>query len=147
MSTPNRRPIREALAAIVQTACEGVTSNATVYAYQVADLKGFSPVVALTSGGTTRDRVTMRGSKATVEIDVHLFVLHTDRKAGWTERDAEDLLDDLEAAIAEAIDATPANPGLWLDVRYGGATNARATETLAGVVYLHEIIPLAIRTM
>ncbi len=138
--TTNRKTLRQALRVLL--AAE-VTSAQAVYAYQKARLAGQSPVVAITSASSERERFTMQGSRLTAAFDVHTFVLHSDGSAAtWTEENAENMLDDLEQQIAAACDRNPVKVNGWARLVYSGATDARDLVKIEGVDYLHEVITI-----
>ena len=138
--TTNRKSLRQALRTLLKAE---VTSAQEVYAYQKARIYGQSPVVAITSAGSERERFTMQGSRLAATFDVHVFVLHSDgATATWTEEDAENTLDDLEQQIAQACDRNPVKVNGWGRLAYAGASDARNLTKIEGVDYLHEIITL-----
>lgn len=139
--TTNRKTLRQALRTLLYAE---VTSAQAVYGYQKARLAGQSPVVAITSAASERERFTMAGSRLAAAFEVHTFVLHSDGAAGgtYTEEDAENLLDDIEQQIAAAVDKNPVKAGKWGRLAYGGATDARDLVKIEGVDYLHEVITI-----
>lgn len=138
--TTNRKALRQALRTLL--AAE-VTSAQAVYGYQKARLAGQTPIVAITSASSERERFTMAGSTLAAVFDVHTFVLHSNGATGattWTEEDAENMLDDLEQQIAQACDRNPVKANGWARLAYKGATDARDLVKIEGVDYLHETI-------
>lgn len=139
MTPPNRSTARKALADLLE---QVVTAAAAVYDHQVDDLAGQSPVIAVTSAGSERTRLTLaddRG-KATFAFAVHVFVLY--RADGWTPAQAEDALDEVEQQVCQAVLANPRTLW-WKGVAYAEPTEARDVVQIGGVVYLHEVIPVA----
>lgn len=132
-----RQDAREALSALLGTA----SSVQRVYAYQAVQLLGESPVVCITSAGTSRQPTTMRDSVPTVALDIHVFVLYADDASGWTPQDAENTLDTCEEEIGLLIDANRRNAA-WQRLAYADRSDARQPVTIDGVVYLHETIPV-----
>lgn len=137
--TTSRKVLRQALAALLTTEVHGAQA---VYAYGKALLKGESPVLAVTSAGSERERLTFQGSRLTATFDVHVFVIHRAPADGWTEENAEDLLDALEQQIASACDKNPTRVNGWGLLRYGGPSDARAPVKIEGVDYLYETIAI-----
>lgn len=141
MSTPDRGATRRALAQALRAA---VPSAAVVYAYQAADFGGQSPALVLTSAASERERASMAGSTAIFAYDVHVFVAFAERaEDGYTDADAEDLLDQVEREIATFVD-TSQRTASWHALAYAQATDAGAPATIGGREYRHEIIPLAV---
>jgi hypothetical protein len=140
--TANRKQAREALA---QYFTEHLSSAEAVYAYQVSDFGGKSPVVYITSSGSSRKRLTGRGFDATFILNVHTFVLYPSENTGntYTERDAEAILDQLEYEIACAVENIQ-NHALIKAISYDESSNADTTAEIGGETYLHEIIPLTV---
>lgn len=134
----SRKAARQALGALLSAAA---TSAQAVYRYQKGDWKGISPIVAITSAGSERQRMTMQGSRAVFSFDVHVFVLY--KATGWTEEQAEDALDDIEQQVCTAVDANP-RTAHWASIAYADATQARDTVIIGGATYLHEVIPLQV---
>src|SRR5262245_52350329 len=97
--TANRKPLRAALRTLLKAE---VSAAQEVYGYGKARFGGQSPVVAITSAGSERARLTMQGSQLTATFEVHTFVIHSDPDSNWTEEHAEDTLDDVEQQIAAA---------------------------------------------
>ncbi len=141
----SRKAVRKALGVMLASIISD--EAVSIVDYQATDIKSVAPAVVLTSAGTQRKRITMRGSSAVFTVDVHIFVLHISRKDGWTESDAEDLLDDIEQQICEAVDNNQSRTGAWSGIRYSDTTNARDSVTLGGTTYLHEVIPLEITAL
>jgi hypothetical protein len=136
----SRKDVRETLAATLEA---NVPSAQAVYSYQVTSFGGQSPVLAVTSSGTQRDPLTMRGSQPTYRYDIHVFVLHSDKASSWTEQDAENLLDQLEAEIGAVVDAYR-RATAWQRLTYAEASDARSTPVIEGQRYLHEVIPVEV---
>lgn len=135
-----RQETRQALAALLAA---NVPTAQAVYSYQTASFDGQSPVVVVTSGGTNRQPVTMRGAQVVYTLDVHTFVLYRDPAAGWTEEHAEAALDALEAEIGAVLDAHRRAPA-WQRIAYSGASSARENLPIEGLQYLHEVISLEV---
>jgi hypothetical protein len=136
----NRKTLRAALAGVLTTE---VTSAQAVYAYQKARLNGQTPVICVTSAGSSRERMTMRGGRLSALLDIHVFVLYSDG-ASWTEAQAEDRLDDIEQQIAAAVEKY-ARSTSWASLAYAERSDARTPVTLEGITYLHEVIPVEIQ--
>lgn len=143
MSSISRRPAREALAALLTTALVGSGKPATaVYDYLVGDFEGQSPVVVVASGPMLRLRDNLGECyRSRFNLRCFVFVAYSDPAGTWTEADAEDAIDAIEAAIADVVLANGRVSGAWDKL-----TNEEVTEldsvTIGGVEYRREIITL-----
>jgi len=127
----NRETARDALAALIQTAMVGAGKPVqAVYNYLPADLAGQSPVVTVTSAGSLRLPLTAIGSRAEFLLQVDVFVLYNDQ-AGWTEADAEDRLDLIEATLATLVDANQVSAP-WSALSYAEASSRTTAVTVLG---------------
>ena len=142
MSVVSREPARKALAQLLETDLVGTSKPVqAVYAYQVGDFQGQSPVVVVTSGPMERLRDTMGDCyRSRFNLMVYVFVLYADPGTAWGEDDAEDALDAIEAAIAETLlnNTRTAN---WDRLSYSEATAVDAV-VIGGVEYRRELITL-----
>lgn len=142
MTQPNRESARDALAALLNTRL--VTTDATVqavYSYRKGDLGGLSPVVCVSSAGSARERLDFTGTRQNiVKLTIHVFVVYA--ATGWTEANAEDRLDAIEAAVADVIDANSGSTANWIAMDYDGESS-RGDITLGGEDYIMEAIPVA----
>jgi len=138
----NRETARDALAALINTAMVGTGKPVqAVYAYLVSDLAGQSPVVCVTSAGTLRVPLTAIGSRAEFLLRVDVFVLYNDQD-GWSEADAEDRLDLIEATLATLVDANQRSTP-WEALSYAEPTNrTQAVTVVGGESYAWEQITL-----
>ncbi len=145
MTQPNRESVRDAFATLLSTRL--VTTDAivqAVYNYRKGDLAGLSPVVCVSSAGSRRERIDFTGTRQNiVRLTVHVFVVYAD--TGWTEAQAEDRLDAIEAAIADVVDANSGPGSDWLTMDYDG-DSARGDIVLGGEDYIMEAIPIAAQT-
>lgn len=137
----NRKTIRKAFADLLETALSSLAQ--TVYDYRVGDFAGATPVVVVSSGGSLRTRATYQGSKAQMFLQVDVFVLYSDG-GSWGEDDAEDAVDDIEAAIAGVIDANQATAN-WFSLT-PGERSQRLDVTVGGVDYIRESITVVVGT-
>jgi hypothetical protein len=128
----NRKTVRKALAALITS---GVTGLQKVYDYRVGDFGGQSPVATVSSSGSQRERLTFAGSKATMAFQVDVFALYSDG-GSWGEDDAEDAIDDIEAAIADVVDANQVTAN-WRALSLEGRSQ-RIDVEIGGVEYVRE---------
>lgn len=141
MSSPDRKVAREALAMLLRG---GVPAAQAVYSYQKAKFDGESPVIAVTSAGSERERFTMQGSMATFFFDINVFVLHADAESGWTEQDGEDTLDLLEKQIAAVIDQHTSTQ-VWSNLNYTDRSDIQPLQMPEGHNYLYEVISVSLQ--
>jgi hypothetical protein len=140
----DRKVLRDALATLLTTALvgTGLPVNA-VYSYQVADTKGKSPVVFVTSAGAWRrnpEKSTRPASFA--YLDVNILVLYSDGTVNWTEQHSEERLDLIEKKIGEVVANNSDNPAQpWMSLDFAGRSEVTSV-VIGGKDYSWEIIPL-----
>ncbi|MEM7344585.1 MAG: hypothetical protein AAF485_10105 [Chloroflexota bacterium] len=143
MTVTNRETIRDGVATLLTTALVGDGKPVQqVYNHKSGDFAGQSPVVLVTSSGTDRSRVgTYTTFEPAFDLSLMIFVLYSDPDNGWSEADAEDRLDLVEASVAEVVQNNYSNPGLWDRLVYAGPSQVLEA-TVGGDEYLLEIVPL-----
>ena len=148
MSVANRKLWRAAIATDLETALVPTYAQA-VYAGQVATFDGQYPVVVVSSTGSERtDNDTTQATALFINLDV--FVVYADSANGWDEMDAEDAIDDIEAAVAawvadNATRVPTASTVGWTGLEYAGRTVADAPPpTIGGMEYRFEQISLRV---
>lgn len=140
MASTSRETVRDALAALLQAALVGSGKPAqAVFGYQVGDFGGQSPVVVVASGPTTRERRGF-GPCWHTSATLLVFVFVTYAASGWTEANAEDALDAIEAAIADVVLAN-SSTATWHGLTYAGETEP-GSMVIGGVEYRSEVIRL-----
>jgi hypothetical protein len=135
----SRATARVALGTLLSSALTGAQA---VYAYPRATYDGQSPVVALSSAGTTREAYTYADTLPTFRLNIHVFVIYQDSAASWGEDDAENALDAMEAAIDAVLIANQETAN-WQNIQYAGPSTVN-NMVLGGLTYRHETIPVAI---
>jgi hypothetical protein len=139
MIPSSRKAARLHLAGQLQAALTGTGKLAqAVYAYQVGDFQGQSPVVVVSSSSSLRERFTFQGSKPTFTLTIHVFILYADGTGNWTEANAEDALDDIEEIIGKTLAANQKSP-YWETITQVGATQTTGV-MLGGQEYRTEVI-------
>ena len=135
-----REVARKHLAALLDAALVGSGKPAqAVYAYQVGDFQGATPVVAVTSGPMRRRLDSMGGCwRKGFELQVYVFVAYADR-AGWTEDMAEDAIDAIEDAIA-AVVLDNLRTDAWVSLAYADGGTQLDAVVIGGVEYRRELI-------
>jgi len=148
----NRETVRDAVAALLESELTG-TGNPVqaVYAYQVGDFGGRSPVVVVSSAGSERPAMTFSGNRATFYLNVHVFVLYSD-EGDWGEDDAEDRLDWIEKEIAAVVDANRGPTDDWQQLAYGELTaeagrSRCGSVAVGGLEYRTELVPLRVEVV
>jgi hypothetical protein len=143
-TTIDRKTLREALATLLAAELVGTGKPVNaVYSYQVADFKGKSPVVFVTSAGAWRRNPEHSTRPTSVAyLDVNILVLYSDGTPSWTEQHSEERLDLIEKKIGEVVannSEDPAQPWMFLDF----ASRSEVTSVvIGGKDYSWEIIPL-----
>ncbi len=147
MST-SRATARKGLANLLTTALVGTGKPAqAVYPYQVGDFAGQSPVVVVSSGPMLRLRDTLGECyRSRFELYVYTFVLYADPQSNWTEADAEDALDTIEAAIADVLLTNTRYSGYWDRIEYTEPTQPDGVE-IGGIEYRRELIRLTVEVL
>lgn len=145
MSAP-REDARKYLAALLGDALVGNGKPAAaVYAYQVGDFKGATPVVVVASGPMSRRLDSMGGCwRRSFQLLVYVFVAYADG-AGWTEALAEDALDAIEEAIAGVVLDNP-RADAWVSLAYADTPTQPDAVVIGGVEYRRELITLEVET-
>jgi len=139
MTVRSRREVREAIADALATALAGQVQ--AVYPFAAADFEGRSPVVRVLSRGSARQP---RGLGETMGVVVEFWVLFSQRRSGYTRRDAEDTLDALEQALAAWAEGAQ-NGALWTGVRYDGMSMVGQTPVVRGEAWLVEVVNLVVQ--
>ena len=134
----NRETARDALATLLETALDSLVEEG--YNYRIGDFEGKSPVVVVSSAGSTRQRSTFQGSRMTAYFQVDVFVLYSDGSS-WGEDEAEDRIDAIESAIAGVVDANQATDN-WHALTFSERSQ-RIDVEVGGLEYVREMITLA----
>jgi hypothetical protein len=141
----SRAPARKYVAELLEDALVGDNKPVdAVYPYQVYDIGSLSKVVFVSSGPSTRRQLGFGGELCRTQIllDLHLLVLYSDIESGWTDEHAEDALDEIEAMIADVVQANMTSE-YWSIISYNeeglGVSDSVA---ISGKVYKREIVSL-----
>lgn len=132
MSVVNRKPFRAQIASELSALLVGTGKLAeALYAGQVADFGGKSPVVVISSAGSARPNDSgYVGQGATLIFAVDVLTKYSDVKRGWDELNSEDALDDIEQIIADWVLQNSARAPVagesvaWTNLSYAGRTDA-----------------------
>ena len=142
----NRKDVRKKMAELLETALGAGAPTQLVQAFyksQPRDFGGASPVVTVSGAGSDRPRMTQGAGRSTFWLNVHVFVVFALADGSWTEDDAEDRLDDIEAAVAAVIQNNRRLSGFWEALDYESRSAAGSVE-VGGVEYRREVIPLKV---
>ena len=139
MISVTRKDVRTQFASLLSAALVGTGKPAqVVYSYRKGDLKGQSPVVVVSSLGSSRRSLTFQGLQPMYRLQVDVFVLYEDTAAGWTESDAENALDDIEKIVADVIAANQVVANYWEGITPVDWSE-RVDVSLGGVDYIREM--------
>lgn len=141
MASTSREGARKAFAALLDTALVDTNIVEAVYDYQVGDFAGAASVIVVTSGGIMRVQQSFGTCwHNTYRLDCYLFVLYADLDSSWTEADAEDKIDDIEAAFADVV-MTGTNDAWDGTPEYAEQTSLGVVQ-VGGVSYRRELISI-----
>ena len=141
--TINVETVRDALVTLLDAALTGVGNPAQLvvgYKPSSKDVTAQSPLVAVMSAGIERRRLTFEGIRATVHLEIQVWVLYTDGST-WTPALAEDRLNLIEKTIAQVVEDNPSATN-WIALDYEGQTSIRDF-AFDGVPYVRETIFVA----
>lgn len=136
---------RKAIRSQFATLLTGVVPSAQIiYDHQPGDFGGQSPALCVGSSGSERPRMTFQGSRLTCYLDIDVFVITAEALASstYTQADAENVLDDVEAQIAAALDGVRTS-AQWEAIDYAGRSQTDFV-LLDGKEYKRERIPIKI---
>lgn len=139
----SRQTARDALKTLLEAALvgDGLPCK-TVTASKAETLEGLTPLVVILSRGSSRERLTYQGDRATFRLLVQVWLLQ-ESGANWTQADAEDALDTIESIIADTYESNQQTTN-WELLRYSDETRVFEA-TVAGVPYYVESIPTEIQ--
>jgi len=142
--TTSRSTVRDALKTLFTTKLVGSGLPVkTVTDSNVKTLAGLTPLVAILSAGTHRDRVTFMGAIPKFYLEVQVWVLQSG--TGWTNAQAEDALDSIEALISEVY-AESVGTANWSAIENDGRSTV-VEVTSDGRLYFMERIPTVVNTV
>lgn len=145
MSRKNRETVRDALAALLDTALVDGTPQLAqvVYGYQKVDFGSISPVVLVYADGAERPIATFAGGKTSFYLVIGVYVAITSQDDSYTEATAEDRLDAIEVEIAETLEANRSNQADWLYIDYLDRSYVENV-SIGGIPYVSESIPVRV---
>jgi len=135
----SRETARDALTTLLSSGLSGTVQS--VVGHRISDPAGQTPVVGVLSAGSVRERFTFQGTVPTFYLSIQILVLAEDA-TGYTEADAEDKLDTVEAAIAGILESN------WSTSNWSALQPGRSDVfdvSIGGHAYLLEVIPVAMK--
>lgn len=140
--TTSRQSGRDALVTLLTTNLVGAGLPVkTVTGSKVTSLKGLTPLVSVLSDGTMRERLTFMGDVPTFYLEVQVWVRQ--ECTGWTNAQAEDALDAIEALIASVFENNRGTAN-WETLEYRKPSEVKEIP-VAGLPCYVEVIPVTIR--
>jgi hypothetical protein len=124
----DRRAVREAVAAGLTPVLVGDGGDEypveALFAYRPGDFNKASPVVLVTSGGTTTRQLTARGTAPSYFINVFTLVLrgakdNEESEEDYSEQVSEDILDEIADLIEQWVADNPTSEA-WQSIEYDG---------------------------
>lgn len=143
MAKPSRKDVRMALIAGLKGSITGI-DQAQIIGYK-PPLKGEFPWIAVLSDGSGRPPMTQRGTESEFYINILTYVAES--ALNWTEEQAEQLLDDLEAQIAAYLETVKGNINNWNSLDYSERSRVSRFDPQGGTVYLIEAIPVKVTVL
>ena len=138
----SRETARDALVALLSAALIGTGKPVkTVSGSKVESLEGATPLVVVLSRGSERERLTFQGDRATFYMVIQTWVLQS--ASGWTQAQAEDAIDSIEALIAATLEANRGTAN-WEILAYDGQSTILEA-VVAGVPFYVETTPIVAR--
>lgn len=138
MST-SRETARDALVTLLTSALSETVK--TVTGSKVTNLQGLTPLVSVLSAGSFRERMTFMGDKPTFQLEVQVWVMQA--TTGWTNAQAEDALDAIEALIAATYESARGT-ATWEVIEYSAPSQVLEI-AVAGIPYYMERIPTTVK--
>ena len=148
MTLPNRKDARKALAQLIlNNSRYSADADMAVYDYQLADIPdNIRFAITVTGASVVRPPFTFKGGRTTFMFAIEVYVPFSEPDFSWTEADAEDRLDDMEADIAAILHAHRSNKPYWNTLSYDqGSLIDRIP--LGGITYLYEIITVSVEVL
>ncbi len=139
----NRKKIRKKLAFILKGTMRSVQA---ITPYEPI-FEGQSPILFIISAGSNRGYLTKQGLNNEFYFDVHTMVLASQEDDGYTQENAEDLLDDIDAEFALFLNNNRECDGYWIAIDQVEMSNARTAVIENGEKYIQEIRTLLIKAV
>jgi hypothetical protein len=119
-STVSGSAVRTELATLLSS---HIAHKNAVLRYAPSAITG-SPVITMARASSDRPRLTIRGTSAKFIVVIEVYVLQADVESGWTEEQAQDLLDTIEAEITDVVSQHAKNGTNWDSLDYARQSEA-----------------------
>jgi len=146
MASTSREGARKAFAALLVTSLVTTNEVEAVYNNQVGDFGGKASVVVVTSGGIMREKQNFGTCwHNTYRLDCYIFVLYADPNSNWTEANAEDKIDAIEALFADVV--MTGTSATWDGTPTYAEQTSLGVVAVGGVSYRRELISILLEKM
>ena len=156
-SAEDRKVYREKIDALFKAAMgsagSGIVDDGAFYPYKVGDFQQQFPVIVVASEGSERERPQRGGDvwDTNLFFTVWVFVAYAIEGVAWTEQNAEDTLDLIDATMADVVmdnRSTAQNATVpWDALHYEGRSDARQDVEIGGIEYRREMHTLRARKL
>jgi len=143
MITMSRREVRNLFAGLLSAELTGPNGIVqSVYNFRKGDIKGESPVVVVSSDGSSFQDITFQGITPSFTLQVDVLVIYqytdgSDPENDWTESMAEDRIDEIMTRIARIVETHKTMTGAWESISFVGKSS-RMDVSIGGVDYIRE---------
>lgn len=138
-----REAARKALAVLFASELVGNGQPVSaVFNHMPADFKNQSPVIVVSSGGSTRSKLTFQNVTSAYRILLTLFVAYPAAGDAMAEHEVETLLDAIEERISDIVHSHNKTDE-WKSLSYADITSIDSV-LIGGKEYRREVIPLAV---
>lgn len=139
--TASRKTLRADLKAELAPAFSSFLVDANdFYEYEPSSYKGHSPVIFLAPGGAEHPERT-RAIDSEFFVEVHLLTLYKDKDGVYTEKEATDLLDDMEQTLSSIVQTKRVVANKWQKLSFEARSFVEPVP-VGGELYLHEVATL-----
>ena len=122
-----------------------ITSAQEVLDYKPSRLDGQTPVVVLESTGSRFKPLTASGVQAEHHFALLVLVRRSDPDSGWTEHDAEQMMNSISEQVKTFIETGGGNTITWGALEMVDGSSVAYFVPEGGIVYLQETYPLVVR--
>ena len=138
-----REDARKALAVLFgELLGNGQSDVKAIYNHMPADFKSQSPVIVVSSGGSTRGKITFQAVKSAYRVIVTLLVAYPAAGDAQQEHEVETQLDEIEERISDIVHSHN-KTDQWKALSYADITSIGSV-LIGGKEYRQEVIPLAV---
>lgn len=137
----NRQDVVNSLLAALAGA---IPSAQEVLDYKPDDLAGKTPVIALESLGSRFAPLTPLGVSAEFHFSINVFVVRVDKESGWTARQAEQKLNEINEQVRTFIEVNGGNTIAWASIGMAERSTISYFIPEGGTAYLLETYPIIV---